>query len=119
VQIDTWLGDGLAFHDNMYIAGNKIRPFDVIDSAGTNLQMFNNIYFLAEEQLPFHWNERVYNTIDEWRAETSLDGNSQFLIGPLPSRAQRIRSALDALMREPTLRPEMFHTLHLLAKEEN
>jgi hypothetical protein len=118
VQIDTWTGDGLAFHDNIYLAENKIRPFDVIDSTGTKLQMFNNIYFLAEEPLRFHWNERVYKTIDEWRADTGLDGNSQFLIGPLPSRAQRIREALGALMREPTLRPPMFHELHRLAREQ-
>ena len=117
VQIDTWTGDGLAFHDNIYIAGDKIRPFDVIDmTTGTNLQMFNNIYFFANEPLPFLWNDVVYTTIDEWRADTGLDANSQFFIGPLPSRAQRMRAALDALMREPTLRPEMFHELHALAK---
>jgi hypothetical protein len=103
----------------VYIAGNRIRPFDVIDSTGTNLQMFNNIYFLAEEPLPFHWNDRVYTTIDEWRSETCLDGNSQCLIGSLPPPAQRIRAALDALMREPTLRSEMFHQLHRLATEQN
>ena len=31
VQIDTWTGDSLAFHDNVYIAGESIRPFDVIE----------------------------------------------------------------------------------------
>jgi Right handed beta helix region len=116
VQIDTWTGDGLAFHDNIYLAGNKIRPFDVIDSTGTNLQMFDNIYFLAQEPLRFHWNERVYKTIEEWQAETALDGNSQFLIGPLPPVAQEIRAALEALMQAPTLRPVMFLELHRLAK---
>jgi Right handed beta helix region len=115
-QIDRWPGDGLAFHDNIYLAGNTIRPFDVIDSTGTNLKMFGNIYYLAEEPLPFHWNKRVYNTIDEWRTEIGLDGSSQFLIGPHPPRGQRIRSALGALMREPTLQPEMFHKLHALAR---
>jgi hypothetical protein len=116
VQIDTWTGDGLAFRDKIFPGGNRTTPFDVIDSTGTNLRMFNNVYFLAEEPLQFYWNERVYATIDEWRAETGLDGNSQFVIGPLPSQAQSIRSALDALMREPTLRPELFHKLHGLAK---
>ena len=110
-QIDTWAGDGLAFHDNIYLAGNTIRPFDVIDSTGTNLKMFDNIYYLAEEPLPFHWNERVYNTIGEWRTEIGLDGSSQFFIGPLPSRAQRIRAELDALKQQPTLQPAMFHSL--------
>jgi hypothetical protein len=88
----------------------------VIDSTGTNLKMFDNIYYLAEEPHPFHWNERVYNTIDEWRTENGLHGSSQFLSGPLPPRGQRIRSALGALMREPTLQPEMFHKLHALAR---
>ena len=73
--------------------------------------MFNNLYFFAEEPLPFHWNDRVYNTIDEWRADTGLDANSQFFIGPLPSRAQRIRAELDALRQQPTLQPVMFHSL--------
>lgn len=114
VQIDNWPGDRLSFHDNVYIAGTGIRPFDVIDSTGTNLQMFNNLYFFAEEPLPFHWNDRVYNTIDQWRADTDLDANSQFFVGPLPSRAQRIRAELDALMQQPTLQPVMFHSLHRL-----
>jgi hypothetical protein len=48
VQIDTWTGDGLGFHDNVYIAGNRIRPFHVIDSTGTNLAMFNNLYSFAD-----------------------------------------------------------------------
>ncbi len=30
VQIDTWDGDDLAFHDNVYIAANAIQPFDVL-----------------------------------------------------------------------------------------
>jgi Right handed beta helix region len=118
-QIDTWTGDGLAFHDNIYLAGNEIRPFDVIDSTGTKLQMFDNAYFFAEEPLPFFWNERVYTSMDEWRADSGLDANSQFFIGPFPSRAQMIRPALDALMRESTLRPEMFHALHRLAQKRD
>ena len=75
--------------------------------------------FVRRRPLPLHWNERVYNAIDAWRAETGLDANSQFLIGPLPPRARRIRAVLDALMRQPTLRPEMFHTLYQFAKEQN
>jgi hypothetical protein len=117
VQIDNWPGDGFAFHDNVYLAGDAIRPFDVIDSTGTNLQMFNNVYFFAEQPLPFHWNERIYNTIDEWRADTGLDANSQFFYGPFPSRAQQIRARLEQLKQAPTLRSEMFHELHDLANE--
>jgi hypothetical protein len=45
--------------------------------------------------------------------------NSQFFIGPFRSRpdagAQIMGAALDALRREPTLRPEMFHALQGLA----
>jgi hypothetical protein len=91
--------------------------------------MFSNVYFFAQESLPFHWNDLIYNTIDEWRADTGLDANSQFFIGPFRSRPRgrrpqlpRIESmatALEALMREPTLRPEMFHKLHRLANEGN
>ena len=110
-QIDTWPGDQLSFHDNVYLAGNGIRPFDAIDATGTNLQMFNNRYFFAEEPLPFDWNGQVYDTIDEWRADTGLDANSQFFIGPFTSRAQRIRAELDALKHQPTLQPAMFHSL--------
>jgi hypothetical protein len=115
VQIDTWPGDGLSFHDNVYIAGTSIRPFDVIDSTGTNLQMFNNLYLFAEEPLPFHWNDKLYNTIDEWRADTGLDANSKFFTGSLRSRAQKIRAKLAALMQQPTLKPVMFRSLHRLA----
>jgi hypothetical protein len=100
----------------------RMRSFKAassILSTGTNLQMLNNIYLFAEEPLPLHWNERIYKAIDAWRAETGLDANSQFLIGPLPPRARRIRAVLDALMRQPTLRPEMFHTLYQFAKEQN
>ena len=116
VQIDTWPGDGLVFKDNVYLAGTRITPFDVIDAMGMNLEMFNNTYYLTAEPSPFHWNEQVYTSIDQWRTDTGLDGNSQFLIGQPPSRAQRIRSELDALMREPALNPGMFHSLHALAK---
>jgi hypothetical protein len=91
----------------------------VIDSTGTNLQMFNNRYLLAGEPLPFHWNDRVYNTIDQWRADTDLDANSQFFIGPLPSRAERIRAELDALMQQPTLQQGMFHSLDRLADQRD
>jgi hypothetical protein len=115
-QIDNWPGDRLSFHDNVHIAGTGIRPFDVIDSTGTNLQMFDNRYFFSEEPLPFHWNDRVYNTIDQWRADTDLDASSQVFVGPLPSPAQRIRGELDALMQEPALKPVMFHSLHRLAE---
>jgi hypothetical protein len=73
-------------------------------------------YFFAEEPLPFHWNDQLYDTIDQWRADTDLDANSQFFIGPRPSRARRIRAELDALMRQPTLQPAMFHSLHRLAE---
>jgi hypothetical protein len=116
-QIDTWTGDGLAFHDNLYVAGSSIRPFDVIDSTGTHLQMFDNVYLFDDEPLPFFWNDRVYTTIDEWRADTGLDLSSQFFIGPFQSRppgrpnALALRAALEALRSEPTLRPEMFHAL--------
>ena len=112
VQIDTWTGDGLAFHDNVYVAGSPIRPFDVIESTGVDLAMNDNLYFLAEEPLPFPWNDQVYASIPEWQADTGLDADSQFVIGPLSSRAQQIRDAAFALIDEPTLRPEMFHALH-------
>jgi hypothetical protein len=114
VQIDTWPGNGLSFHDNVYLAGTSIRPFDVIDSPGTNLQMFHNLYYFAEQPLPFHWNDQVYDTIDQWRAATGLDANSLFFIGPFPSRAQMIRAGLDAIMRQRTLRPMMFRSLYRL-----
>jgi hypothetical protein len=123
VQIDTWTGDNLAFHDNLYIAGDSIRPFDVIDTTGTNLQMFDNVYVFAEEPREFFWNEQVYFSIDEWRADTGLDVDSQFFLGPFrlrsDVRAQLMRAALDALRWEPTLGPEMFHALHRLAKERD
>ena len=115
VQIDTWTGENLAFHDNLYIAGNSIRPFDVLNTTRTNLQMFDNVYVFAEEPLAFFWdvdgNEQVYTSIDEWRTDTGLDWDSQFFIGPFR------RAALDALRRAPTLRPEMFHKLHRLTNE--
>jgi len=114
VQIDTWPGDHLSFHDNVYLAGSSIRPFDVIDSPGTNLQMFHNLYYFAQEPLPFNWNDQVYNTIDQWRADTGLDPDSQFSIGPFPSRAKQIPAGLDALTQQPTLRPEMFRSLYRL-----
>ena len=93
MQIDTWPGESLAFHDNLYIAGNSIRPFDVIKTTRTNLEMFDNVYFFAEEPLAFFWNEQVYTTIDEWRADTGLDGNSQFFIGPFRARRRQRRCA--------------------------
>jgi hypothetical protein len=69
----------------------------------------------------YRTNEQVYTSIDEWRADTGLDVDSQFFIGPFRSRpdarAQIMRGALDALRREPTLRPEMFDALYRLAKE--
>jgi hypothetical protein len=117
VQIDNWPGDSLAFHDNVYIAGNAIRPFDAIEAHGTNLEMFNNIYFFAEQPLPFHWNEEVYNSIDEWRADTGLDANSQFFYGPLSSRAQHVLAEMEALKSQPKLKPNMFHKLYRLATE--
>jgi hypothetical protein len=123
VQIDTWDGDDLAFHDNVYIAADAIRPFEVIQQfevmMGTNLKMFDNLYFFAEEPLPFRWNDEVYSSIEEWQADTGLDANSQFVIGPLGSRAQNIIAALEALMLEPTLRPDMFYALHRLANGPN
>jgi hypothetical protein len=73
--------------------------------------MFNNLYFLADEPLPFTWNNTTYNTIDEWRAATGLDANSQFFVGPFPSRVQMLREGMEALKQEPVLRPEMFHAL--------
>jgi hypothetical protein len=123
VQIDTWDGDDLAFHDNVYIAADAIRPFDVMRQfelmMGTNLKMFDNLYFFAEEPLPFRWNDEVYSSIEEWQADTGLDANSQFVIGPLGSRAQNIIAALEALMLEPTLRPDMFYALHRLANGQD
>jgi hypothetical protein len=82
--------------------------------------MFDNRYFFAEEPLPFMWADEhyesiEYNSIEEWQADTGLDANSQFVIGPLGSRAQDIKAALEVLMLEPTLRPDMFHALHRLA----
>jgi hypothetical protein len=76
--------------------------------------MDHNLYYFAQEPLPFNWNDQVYNTIDQWRADTGLDANSQFFIGPFPSRAQQIRGGLDALMLQPSLRPEMFRSLYRL-----
>ena len=111
VQINEWPGDGLVYHDNVYLAGTSIRPFDAGDATGTNLAMFNNLYFLAEQPLPFTWNNTTYNTIDEWRAATGLDANSQFFVGPFPSRVQTLRAGMEALKQEPVLRPEMFHAL--------
>jgi hypothetical protein len=123
VQIDTWTGENLVFHDNLYIAGDRIRPFDVLDMTGTNLQMFDNVYIFAGEPLEFFWNEQVYTSIDKWRADTGLDLDSQFFIGPFrlrpDVRAQLMRAALEALRWEPTLRPEMFHELHHLAKDRD
>jgi hypothetical protein len=118
VQIDNWTGDNLAFHNNLYITGDRIRPFDVIDSTGTNLRMFDNTYVFVKQPLPFFWNDRVYTSIDEWRADTGLDLTSRFFIGPsYRSRAEMMRAALDALRQEPTLRPQMFRALHDLAKD--
>ena len=113
MQIDTWPADGLAFHDNLYIAGENIRPFDVMDATGTNLQMFSNTYVFANQPREFFWNGTVYTSIDQWRADTGLDANSQFFIGPFqsPNAVQTIRAALDALKQTPTLRPEMFKAL--------
>ena len=106
VQIDTWTGDNLAFHDNLYIAGEDIRPFDVIDATGTNLQMFNNVYFFANEPREFFWNDLVYTSIDEWRADTGLDVNSQFFIGPFQSRPNATRrSCVERSMRSGRNRP--------------
>jgi hypothetical protein len=127
VQIDTWTGENLAFHNNLYIAGDSIRPFDVLNTTGTNLQMFDNVYVFAEEPLEFFWdvdgNEQVYTSIDDWRSDTGLDWDSQFFIGPFRSRpdirVQRMRAALNALRRAPTLRLEMFHALHRLTKERD
>jgi hypothetical protein len=114
VQIDTWPGDRLSFHDNVYLAGTSIRPFDMIESPGTNLQMFHNLYYFPEEPLPFNWNGKVYNTIDQWRAATGLDANSLFFIGPFPSRSQEIRAGLGALIRQRTLQPMTFRSLYRL-----
>ena len=86
-----------------------MQQFEVM--MGTNLTMFDNLYFFAEEPLPFMWNDEVYSSIEEWQADTGLDANSQFVIGPLGSRAQNIKAALEALKLEPTLRPDMFHAL--------
>jgi hypothetical protein len=128
VQIDTWDGDDLAFHDNVYIAADAIRPFDVMRQfelmMGTNLKMFDNLYFFAEEPLPFMWADEhyesiEYKSIEEWQADTGLDANSQFVIGPLGSRAQNLIAALEALMLEPTLRPDMFYALHRLANGQD
>jgi hypothetical protein len=116
VQIDTWPGDGLAFHDNLYIAGNAIRPFDAIEATGTNLEMFDNVYYFAEEPLPFFWNEEEYASIEEWQEDTGLDESSEFIIGPLPPDVQQIRAALEALKSARSLRPEMFHSLHSFAE---
>jgi hypothetical protein len=116
VQIDTWTGDRLSFHDNVYLAGTSIRPFDMIDSPGTNLQMDHNLYYFPDQPLPFNWNGQVYDTIEQWQAATGLDANSEFFIGPFASRVQRIRAGLDALIRQPTLGRVMFSSLyHLLA----
>jgi hypothetical protein len=114
VQIDTWPGDHLSFDHNVYLAGTSIRPFDVINSPGTNLQMDHNHYFFADKPRPFDWNDHVYNTIDQWRADTGLDTNSHFFTGPFPSRVQQVRARLDALEQEPTLRPMMFQSLYSL-----
>ena len=84
VQIDNWTGDSLAFHDKCN-AGEPIRPFDVIDATGTNLQMFNNILLLRQEPLDFFWNDMVYTSIEEWQTDTGLDSNSEFFIGPFPT----------------------------------
>ncbi len=87
---------------------------------GTNLTMFDNLYFFAEEPLPFMWDDEVvYSSIEEWQADTGLDANSQFVIGPLGSRAQNIKAALEALMLEPTLRRDMFYALHRLANGQD
>jgi hypothetical protein len=62
---------------------------------------------------------RLYASISEWQADTGLDANSQFVIDSTGSRAQRVTSALEALVRAPTLRPEMFHTLLDLAQRDD
>jgi hypothetical protein len=115
LQINDWFGDGLAYHDNLYLAGTSISPFAAANAAGTNLSMFHNLYFFAEEPLPFTWNNTTYNTIDEWRAATGLDTSSLFL-GPFPSRVQMARYRLEALKHVPVLRPEMFHALYDLIR---
>ena len=66
---------------------------------------------VADQALPFTWNNTTYNTIDGWRAATGLDANSQFFFGPFPSRVQMLREGMEALKQEPVLRPEMFHAL--------
>ena len=76
--------------------------------------MFSNTYVFANQPREFFWNGTVYTSIDPWRANTGLDANSQFFIGPFqspPVAVQTMRAALDALKQQPTLRPEMFEAL--------
>jgi hypothetical protein len=82
------------------------------------LAMFNNLYSFADEPLPFFWNDRIYASLDKWRAETGLDENSSIAPFP-PRRAAIMRAAFEALMREQTLRPDMFHELYRLANERD
>jgi hypothetical protein len=79
--------------------------------------MFSNIYVFANQPREFFWNGTVYTSIDQWRADTGLDANSQFFIGPFhsPNAVQTIRAALDALKQTPTLRPEMFQALQAVS----
>jgi hypothetical protein len=120
LQINQWPGDGLAYHDNLYLAGTSIRPFDADSATGTNLAMFNNFYFFNGPPLPFIWNDTTYNTINEWRADTGLDTNSLFFVGPFSSSpnvgVQNVRAALEALEQEQTLQPGMFYELYDLLK---
>jgi hypothetical protein len=76
--------------------------------------MFDNLYFFASEPREFFWNDVVYTSIDEWRADTGLDSDSQFVGSDV--RAQ-FSGALEALKSEPILRPDMFQELHRLANQ--
>jgi hypothetical protein len=79
-ELDHWGGTNLRVHDNLFIAGPNIRPFDVIEPKGTGLVMDHNHYVLASEPRSFRWGNAMYDNLAAWQAATGLDQHSTVVV---------------------------------------
>ena len=99
-QVSAWFGDNLGFYDNLVFAGPNISPFLLgpicwgNHCSGSNLQMFGNTYWFANNPQPFWWDETQYTSIANWQAATGLDLDSQFVVGPykLPPELEQFKT---------------------------
>lgn len=79
ISVDKWTGDNIAFRNNILYAEKDTPSIAMTDSSGTNLLMNENTYLVEKKFLPIRWNEMIFRSFDEWRAQTGHEKDGRLI----------------------------------------